>query len=118
MWNAVFDRFISTIIRRGNLRITYPNGKTKLFGGGIGKPVHLRFNSRKAVRLVLMNPEFYLGHCYAEGMFDLVEGDMYDLLEAVFTGNPGGEFEYKPWMKALAAIRYKLRNFRENNVTS
>jgi cyclopropane-fatty-acyl-phospholipid synthase len=118
MLNAIFDRFINTVIRRGNFRVTYANGQTRLFGGGVGKPVHMRFNSRKAVRLVLMNPEFYLGHCYAEGMFDIVEGDMYDLLEAVFTGNPGGEFEYKPWMKALSAIRYKLRNFRENNVAA
>ncbi|MDB5525548.1 MAG: methyltransferase small domain protein [Rhizobium sp.] len=118
MWNTIFDRFISTIVRRGNFRVTYANGKSKLFGGGSGKPTHIRFNSDKAVRLVLMNPEYYLGHCYAEGMFDLVEGDMYDLLEAVFTGNPDGDFEYKPWMKALAAVRYRFRNFRENNVAA
>jgi cyclopropane-fatty-acyl-phospholipid synthase len=115
MLNAILDRFISTIIRQGNLTVTYANGKTKTYGGGIGKPIHMRFNSRKAQRQLLRNPEFYLGQCYGDGGFDLVEGDMYDLLEAVFTGNPDGGFEYKPWMKALAAVRFKFRNFRENN---
>jgi cyclopropane-fatty-acyl-phospholipid synthase len=116
MLNAILDGFISNIIRRGNFRVTFANGKTKLYGGGIGKPVHLRFNSRRAERLVLMNPEFYLGHCYAEGMLDVIEGDIYDLLAAVFTGNPDGGPNYRPWMKAIAALRYKFRHFRENNV--
>jgi cyclopropane-fatty-acyl-phospholipid synthase len=118
MLNTILDRFISTIFVRGNLRITFANGKSKVFGGGVGKPVHIRFNTRKAQRQVMMNPEYYLGHCYGEGSLDILEGDMYDLLEAVFTANPDGEFEYKPWMKALAAVRYKFRNFRENNVAS
>lgn len=117
MLNAILDLFLSTIFRRGNLTVTFANGKKRLFGGGIGKPIHLRFNTPKAQRQILTNPEYYLGHCYAEGGFDLIEGDIYDLLEAIFTGNPEGGFEPKPWMKALAAIRYKFRNLRENNVT-
>jgi cyclopropane-fatty-acyl-phospholipid synthase len=118
MLNAVLDGFISNVIQTGNLRVTYANGKTKLYGGGVGKPVHMRFNSAKAERLVLWDPEFYLGHCYAEGMIDLLEGDMYDLLEAVFTGSPNGQYQQKPWMKALSTLRYKLRHLRENNITS
>jgi cyclopropane-fatty-acyl-phospholipid synthase len=118
MLNAVLDGFISNVIRTGNLRVTYANGKTKLYGGGVGKPVHMRFNSARAERLLLWNPEFYLGHCYAEGMIDLLEGDVYDLLEAVFTGAPDGQYEQKPWMKAIGRLRYKLRHLRENNVTS
>jgi cyclopropane-fatty-acyl-phospholipid synthase len=78
----------------------------------------MRFNTPKAERMILWNPEYYLGFCYAEGMFDLIEGDMYDLLEAIFTGNPDSGVEYKPWMKALASVRYKLRHITENNVAT
>jgi cyclopropane-fatty-acyl-phospholipid synthase len=116
MLNAILDGFISKVIRTGNLRVTYANGKTKLYGGGIGKPVHMRFNSTRAERLLLWNPEYNLGRCYAEGMIDLPEGDMYDLLEAIFTSNPTGAYEQKPWMKWIAALRYKLRHITENNV--
>jgi cyclopropane-fatty-acyl-phospholipid synthase len=117
MLNAILDGFISNVIRKGNLRITFSNGRTKVYGGGTGKPVHVRFNSAKAERLVLWNPEYYLGYCYAEGMLDIVEGDMYDLLEAVFTGaEHNGQFAQKPWMKWIAAVRYKLRHITENNV--
>jgi cyclopropane-fatty-acyl-phospholipid synthase len=116
MLNAILDRFIATIVRRGDLTVTFANGKTKRFGDGTGKPVHLRFNSVKAQRQILTNPEFHLGQAYADGGLDLLQGDMYDLLETTFTGNPNGDFEAKPWMKALAAVRYRFRHLRENNI--
>ena len=114
--NRILDRFIATIVRKGNLTVTCSDGARRTYGDGAGKPVHLRFNSSKAEWLVAYNPEYYLGHCYAEGMVDLLEGDMYDLLETVFTGNPDGGFDYKPWMKALSKVRYAFRHFRENNI--
>jgi len=116
--NRILDRFLHSIVRKGHLIITYADGTNRTYGGGVGKPVHVRFNSSKAEWLVAYDPEYYLGHCYAEGMLDIVHGDMYDLLEAAFTGNPDGGLEYKPWMKALAKIRYAFRFFRENNVVS
>jgi cyclopropane-fatty-acyl-phospholipid synthase len=116
--NRILDRFLHSIVRQGHLIITYADGAKRTYGGGIGKPVHVRFNASKAEWLVAYDPEFYLGHCYAEGMLDIVEGDMYDLLKTAFTGNPDGGLRFKPWMKLLAKIRYGFRFFRENNVTS
>ena len=116
--NRILDRFLDSIVRKGNLSITYADGTKRTYGGGVGKPVHVRFNSSKAEWQIAYNPEYYLGHCYAEGTLDIIQGDMYDLLEAAFTGDPDGGLQYKPWMKALADIRYLFRNFRENNVTN
>jgi cyclopropane-fatty-acyl-phospholipid synthase len=116
--NRILDRFLSSIVRKGNLAITYADGTKRTYGGGTGKPVHVRFNSSKAEWLVAYDPEFYLGHCYAEGALDIVQGDMYDLLETAFTGNPDGGLKYRPWMKALAQLRYVFRFFKENNITA
>ncbi|UVC10619.1 class I SAM-dependent methyltransferase [Rhizobium sp. TH2] len=113
--NRILDRFIATIVRKGNLTLTFADGTRRTYGGGTGKPVHIRFNTSKAEWLVVYNPEYYLGECYGDGGLDIVEGDMYDLLETVFTGNPDGEFEYKPWMKLFAKIRYAFRFFKEYN---
>ena len=116
--NRILDHFVASIVRKGNLTITYADGTRRTYGGGAGKPVHVRFNTSRTEWLVAYNPEFYLGQCYAEGKLDLLEGDMFDLLETVFTGNPDGGLEYKPWMKLLEKIRYGLRYFRENNIAN
>ena len=116
--NRILDHFVASIVRKGNLTITYADGTRRTYGGGAGKPVHVRFNTTRTEWLVAYNPEFYLGQCYAEGKLDLLEGDMFDLLETVFTGNPDGGLEYKPWMKLLEKIRYGLRYFRENNIAN
>ncbi|MGV3552324.1 class I SAM-dependent methyltransferase [Rhizobium sp.] len=116
--NRILDRFVASLVRNGNLTITYSDGVRQVYGGGSGKPVHVRFNTAKAERQVIFDPELYLGECYADGSIDIVQGDMYDLLEAVFTGNPGEKFEYRPWMKALGRLRYLFRSFRENNIAA
>ncbi|MDB5553150.1 MAG: methyltransferase small domain protein [Rhizobium sp.] len=113
--NRILDRFIATIVRKGNLTLTFADGTRRTYGGGTGKPVHIRFNTRKAEWRIVYNPEYYLGECYGDGSLDIIEGDMYDLLETVFTGNPDGEFEYKPWMKLFAKVRYAFRFFKEYN---
>ncbi|MBX9456343.1 MAG: cyclopropane-fatty-acyl-phospholipid synthase family protein [Rhizobium sp.] len=114
--NRILDRFLATIIRKGNLTVTYADGTSRIYGGGTGKPVHVRFNSPKAEWQVAYNPEFHLGQCYADGTLDIVQGDMYDLLEAALTGNPDGGLQYRPWMKALAKVRYLFRHFKEDNI--
>lgn len=114
--NRILDRFVATLVRKGNLTITFSDGTRRTYGGGIGSPVHIRFNSAWSEWKVIYNPEYYLGHEYAGGGLEIIEGDMYGLLEAVFTGNPDGKFEYKPWMLAIAKLRYAFRFFKENNV--
>ncbi|MET3775357.1 class I SAM-dependent methyltransferase [Rhizobium alvei] len=116
MMTSLVSRFIASIVRRGNLTITFANGTRRTFGDGSGKPVHVEFTTASAERQVLFDPEYYLGHCYGEGTLILRQGSMYDLLEVVFTGNPDGGLEYKPWMKALGKLRYWFRHIRENNV--
>jgi cyclopropane-fatty-acyl-phospholipid synthase len=115
--NVLLDRFISSLVTHGNLAITYTNGIVRRYGNNAGRPVHIRFNSKKAEWTTLYDPEFYLGHNYGEGLIDFLEGDMYGLLETVLTGNPDDGFRLKPWMKALGRFRYMLRHVTEYNVT-
>jgi cyclopropane-fatty-acyl-phospholipid synthase len=112
---SLLHRMLSSIIKRGNLSITYADGSSAQLGDGTGKPVHIRFNNRKAEWGIFIEPSFYLGHYYGTGDFDLVQGDMYDLLEIVFTGNPDGGFHWTPLVRAMDFVRYLTRWFREKN---
>ncbi|MCR8526417.1 hypothetical protein WB334_25895 [Escherichia coli] len=43
--NRILDHFLDSIVRKGNLVISYADGTKRIYGGGVGKPVHVRFNS-------------------------------------------------------------------------
>lgn len=111
----ILTSMISRLVRRGNLKLTYPDGETLTFGDGTGKPVHIRVNSKRAQWGLALDPAFFLGHHYGTGDIDLVEGDMYDLLEVVFTGNPDFKYYNDGWNRFLERARYLLRWLRENN---
>ena len=113
--NIFVDKMVGRLVRRGSLKVTYADNKTKSYGDGTGKPVHLRFNTSGAAWGIFFNPEYYLGQCFADGEIDLIEGDMYDLLETVFTGSDEG-FKQTMWMRLIAGFRYIFRHAREYNV--
>ncbi|MFD1329446.1 class I SAM-dependent methyltransferase [Mycoplana ramosa] len=111
----ILASMISRLVRRGNLKLTYPDGETRSFGDATGKPVHIRLNSKRAQWGLVLDPAFYLGHRYGSGDIDLVEGDMFDLLETVFTGNPEFKYYDSGWNRFLERSRYLLRWLREKN---
>lgn len=111
----ILTSMISRLVRRGNLKFTYPDGQTRTFGDGAGKRVHIRLNSKRAQWGLVLDPAFYLGHYYGTGDIDLVEGDMFDLLETIFTGNPDFKYYDSDWNHFLERSRYFLRWLREKN---
>jgi cyclopropane-fatty-acyl-phospholipid synthase len=111
----ILASMISRLVRRGNLKFTYADGETRAFGDGTGKPVHVRLNSKRAQWGLVLDPAFYLGHYYGTGDIDLLEGDMFDLLETVFTGNPNFKYYQSGWNRFLERARYLLRWIREKN---
>ena len=111
----IIDNLVSRLVRTGDLTITYPDGSQKTYGDGGGTRVHLRFNTRGALLGVAFDPAYYLGHCYGTGEIDLVEGDMYGLLETVFTGNPDFKYYDTGWNRLLDRLRYLSRWFRQLN---
>lgn len=106
---------ISRLVRRGNLTLTFADGEMVTTGDGTGKPVHVRLNSKRAAWGLVLDPAFYLGHYYGTGDIDLVEGDMYDLLQTLFTGNPDFQYYDGKWNRLLERARYLLRWLREKN---
>jgi len=105
-------RFVMTrFIRRGNLRITSARGRTFRFGDGTGKPISVRFATRRAQRQVLMNPELKLGECYMDGTFIVEDATIADFL-ALAMGQPN---EVINWGWPLHAARFLKRRIQQFN---
>jgi len=76
-------------IRTGNLRITTAGGSSFSIGDGTGKPLAIRFTTRKAERGVLIHPELRFGEGYMDGGIIVEQGTIADVL-AVLLAQSGG----------------------------
>jgi len=77
------------VIRTGNLRITTAGGSSFSIGDGTGKPLAIRFTTRKAERGVLIHPELRFGEGYMDGGIIVEQGTIADVL-AVLLAQSGG----------------------------
>ena len=113
--------FLTRLIQVGNVELRFPDGSRRVFGDGSGRHVVVAVhdsgagNQRSfgALAALMANPNVALGELYMDGWFDVVEGDLYDLLA---TGSDNlGRIHAPVWLRALARIRGALRRWTPFN---
>lgn len=112
--NSVLRVVLRQAIKKGDVRVTSSDGTVLRFGDGTGPAVHIRFNSAQAERSLAFNPELKLGECYMDGGYDIVEGDIYTLLQIIFE-NTGPTAATQIWMRVLSSMRVMFRRFQQMN---
>jgi len=102
---------LKTFIRRGTFRVTTSRGTVLTFGDGTGRPVSVRFATRKAEWGILLDPELKFGESYMNGTFVVEQGSIADVL-AVMLGQ-GSEVPY--WARPQWLLRYLYRRLQQFN---
>jgi cyclopropane-fatty-acyl-phospholipid synthase len=113
--NPFAQKLAERLIRNGTLLVTDSNGSVFRFGDGTGRPIHLRFNSRRAEAAVAFDPALRLGEAFMNGEIDMVDGSIYDFLELVFSNAGRRATGIAPWMKAINGVRLMTRRFTQLN---
>jgi cyclopropane-fatty-acyl-phospholipid synthase len=104
--------FLGQFIRRGTMTFTAASGVTFTCGDGTGKPIAVRFLSRRTERRILLNPELALGEAYMDGTFVVDNGSIADAL-AILLDQP----EMVPrWGRLQWWLRYLGRHIRQFNL--
>jgi cyclopropane-fatty-acyl-phospholipid synthase len=104
---SIADRFV----HRGDFRVTTADGRVFTFGDGSGKPVAIRFTSRKALREVLLDPELKFGEAYMDGTMVIEQGTIADVLHVLCQNDAGAARPGGP----LHLLRYWMRRFQQRN---
>ena len=73
-------RFFGKVIRRGDLEITYADGRRERYGDGRGDRVSVRLADRAVEHRLLVNPKLTFGEAYMDGRMVIEEGDLEALL--------------------------------------
>ncbi|MGU3574833.1 class I SAM-dependent methyltransferase [Brucellaceae bacterium C25G] len=112
--NGLLHNFLKHIIKNGSLSVTDSKQQTTHYGDGDGQHIHIRFNTAHAERAIAFDPELKLAECYMNGELDMVEGDIYQLLQVIFV-NTGPTAATQPWMRAISFARRGLRRLQQMN---
>ena len=105
--------FLSRLVRQGHLEVQTADGETQTFGDGSGPRLIVKVADRAAERRLALNPELAFGELFMDGRLDLVEGDLYDLVDL---GARNLAAYHKPgWIKLLQKARILFRRLHQRN---
>jgi cyclopropane-fatty-acyl-phospholipid synthase len=104
---------LSTLFRRGNLRVTTARGGTFAVGDGTGKPLAIRFTTSAAERGILFDPELKVGEAYMDGGLVVEQGTIADVLALAMSQLVGARTAQ--WAIPQWLVRYVLRRLQQFN---
>ncbi|WP_420327386.1 class I SAM-dependent methyltransferase [Mameliella sp.] len=113
MWESLFRNMMRRMLRRGQLTVTLPDGRSETYGPGGGPESHIILTEPDTLRRLLLRPGLSLGECYAEGTLQ-IEGDDLEGLLSLFV--PNGNIAQMPlWYELPRKLQGALRGFLQRN---
>jgi cyclopropane-fatty-acyl-phospholipid synthase len=95
---ALFEALLKRAVRRGQLTVTYADGRQRIFGtpDPALKSVAIRFTDKGAPGHIGRNPRIGAGEAYMDGRLVVEDGDILDLVRMIRAGQPferGGKID-------------------------
>ena len=85
---AAIDTFLARAIRRGELTVTFPGGRTRTFGtpDPALPSVAITFHDRRTLLALLRDPSLAAGEAFMDGRLTIERGDILAFIDLA-TGN-------------------------------
>ena len=111
----LLDSILSRLIRRGTLKIRYPDGTSRIFTGPHPGPgAALALTNPQIARRLVWNPSLAFGEGYMDGSIEPIDGStIYDVLDLLFLNMASGSSH--PAMKINEGIRWVGRRLLDLN---
>lgn len=112
MFKRLLESTLGRHVRKGDLTVILPNGEAIRMGDGTGDPVTIRLKDRRAIALLLLQPELRTGELFTEGRLSVEQGTVYDFLCLVL----GQTYDLPSrWERALERTRQSLSLWGQRN---
>ncbi len=109
----LLDRFLNQLIRHGSFSVTDPRGRTHRYGDGRGPSAGIRIHDNATLWRIGLNPGMAVGEAYMEGRLDVVDGDVYGMLEVACANLGWGHVDLISRMPA--PLRMALKRVQQFN---
>lgn len=100
------------LMRRGELRVIWPDGVTSRFAGVKGPIAGVRLHDWQTVRHLALNPALAFGEAYMDGALEPAGCSLYELFDLLMLNGDGMQHPMLRWHET---IRKLTRYFRQIN---
>ncbi|MFN4062453.1 MAG: class I SAM-dependent methyltransferase [Paracoccus hibiscisoli] len=117
-----FSKLVLSVLETGNLHLELPDGECLIVGDNTGPLIYVQLTRWQALYKLVLDPELAVGEAYMDGDLLMVQGEVYDLLDLIFsnlTVNTVPEPSRTVRAMATAALRrggYNSRSRSRDNV--
>ncbi|MBX9883256.1 MAG: cyclopropane-fatty-acyl-phospholipid synthase family protein [Sphingomonas sp.] len=111
---ALLDLFLGRVVKRGQLTVTYHDGRVAKFGAPdpVLPDVAIRFTTKDAVPGILRDPGLGAGEAYMNGALVVDQGDVLDLVTLMSANDQweqgGGALLAAPLVRAVEAVTHRV----------
>jgi len=111
---GLLDRALKTVMEKGTLRVTGPDGVARDYGDGTGTPVNMTIKTQLAAAKIAADADLYFGECYMDGSIDVTGGStIYDAISLLMKN---AEAHKMPKIaKAANAVRIAMKRVDQYN---
>ncbi len=116
MWSTILDRFLSQVISRGPLRVTFPDGTIRSYGSESGGGCAVVLHDPTLPRRIVLSPDMGVGEGYMDGTLTIEGDDVYGFLSLAIQNIAT---QAQPWFRRpLEGLRVLKRRFDQFNPVS
>ena len=116
MWSTILDRFLSQVISRGPLRVTFPDGTIRSYGSENGGGCAVVLHDPTLPRRIVLSPDMGVGEGYMDGTLTIEGDDVYGFLSLAIQNIAT---QAQPWFRRpLEGLRVLKRRFDQFNPVS
>jgi cyclopropane-fatty-acyl-phospholipid synthase len=111
---ALLDLFLGRVVKRGQLTVTYHDGRVAKFGAPdpVLPDVAIRFTTKDAVPGILRDPGLGAGEAYMNGALVVDQGEVLDLVTLMSANDQweqgGGALLAAPFVRAVEAVTHRV----------
>jgi cyclopropane-fatty-acyl-phospholipid synthase len=109
----ILDRILKSLVRNGDLTVTYWNGQTRNYGDGATPKSHIKFTTHAAANKVALDPDLFVGEAYMDGTLVMLQGGIYEFLELMMKNI--GTNQSHPLHKLVNKSRMAFRRLHQHN---
>ena len=113
MWETIFERMVSRLVRTGKLRVTYPDGRSASYGPGGALTASVTIRDTATLRGLCLRPDLTLGEAYMDGRLTVGAEDLDSLIALIMRNRY--YLSVPIWVKWAERARFRLGDWLTRN---